>query len=475
MEGLPKSPVFPKARPHARHHHHRTIPHQERRTHPLDHPQPSASSCSSRALQPVPSARRRCPDRPAHRLRHRRHVHPSVGGDHGRRRELRRQPQLRPASATPSRTSSATSNVIPTHQGRAAERILFSVMCKKGDVVPNNTHFDTTRANIEFVGAEAVDLVIPEGRQPSLSHPFKGNMDVAALEALDRARGPRAHSAGHAHRDQQLRRRPAGLDGERRARSAPSAAATASRCTSTPAALPRMPSSSSCAKRATQTKRPSKLRRRCSRYGDGCTMSAKKDGMANIGGFLCTNDDLLAAAGKRPAHSHRRLSHLRRPGRPRPGSHRRRRAGSAGRGLPALPHRLHRLSGQPHRRAGRAHRAAARRPRHLSRCARLPAAHSAGPVSRRGAGRRALPRRRHPLGRNRHADVRRSRARWTWCAWPSRAASTPRATSTTWSRSFWKSGSSASIRGMRLTYEAPFLRHFTAHLEPVAVAAASRQ
>ena len=59
-------------------------------------------------------------------------------------------------------------HVIPTHQGRAAERILFSVMCKKGDVVPNNTHFDTTRANVEFVGAEAVDLVIPEGFTRSL-------------------------------------------------------------------------------------------------------------------------------------------------------------------------------------------------------------------------------------------------------------------------------------------------------------------
>ena len=74
--------------------------------------------------------------------------------------------------------------VIPTHQGRAAERILFNVMCKKGDVVPNNTHFDTTRANVEFVGAEAVDLQIPEARHPETVLPFKGNMNVAALEEL---------------------------------------------------------------------------------------------------------------------------------------------------------------------------------------------------------------------------------------------------------------------------------------------------
>src|SRR6516162_8326996 len=61
-------------------------------------------------------------------------------------------------------------HVIPTHQGRAAERILFGVACKKGDIVPNNTHFDTTRANVEYTGAEAVDLLIPEGRQPSFTY-----------------------------------------------------------------------------------------------------------------------------------------------------------------------------------------------------------------------------------------------------------------------------------------------------------------
>src|SRR5512143_297167 len=75
-------------------------------------------------------------------------------------------------------------HIIPTHQGRAAERILFHTQVKRGQVVPNNNHFDTTRANIEVEGAEARDLVIAEGRVPSTLHPFKGNIDLQALEAL---------------------------------------------------------------------------------------------------------------------------------------------------------------------------------------------------------------------------------------------------------------------------------------------------
>src|SRR5688500_2495149 len=72
-------------------------------------------------------------------------------------------------------------HVIPTHQGRAAEHILFNAMVKPGDIVPNNTHFDTTRANVEDAGAIALDLPVDEGTRAQSSYPFKGNMNVPAL------------------------------------------------------------------------------------------------------------------------------------------------------------------------------------------------------------------------------------------------------------------------------------------------------
>jgi tyrosine phenol-lyase len=188
-------------------------------------------------------------------------------------------------------------HVIPTHQGRAAERILFGVMCKKGDVVPNNTHFDTTRANVEFVGAEAVDLPSAEGKQPSLKHPFKGNMDVAALEELihrlGRERIPLVmltitnNSGGG---------QPVSMENIR-------AVSEVCRRDKIPLYFDacRFAENAYLIKlreKGYQSKTPSQVAQQMFSYGDGCTMSAKKDGMANIGGFLCTNNDLLAQQEK---------------------------------------------------------------------------------------------------------------------------------------------------------------------------------
>jgi tryptophanase len=188
-------------------------------------------------------------------------------------------------------------HVIPTHQGRAAERILFSVMCKKGDVVPNNTHFDTTRANVEFVGAEAVDLPAREGEQLSTPHPFKGNMDVEGLERLlERVGRERVPLVMLTITNNSGGGQPASLENIR-----------AVRAVCLKHAIPLYFDACRFAENAYfiklrqqgyESKTPKAIAQEIFSLGDGCTMSAKKDGLANIGGFLCTNDDALAQQEK---------------------------------------------------------------------------------------------------------------------------------------------------------------------------------
>ena len=184
-------------------------------------------------------------------------------------------------------------HVIPAHQGRAAERILFTIMCKPGQAVPNNTHFDTTRANIEFTGARAIDLPLPESRDTQARIPFKGNMDTGALEQLIATEG-----AGNI----------------------PLVMATVTNNSGggQPVSMSNLRAISGIARRhgipfyldacrfaenawfirqnepEFADKTPKQIAKAMFALADGCTFSAKKDAFANIGGFLCTNDDGLA-------------------------------------------------------------------------------------------------------------------------------------------------------------------------------------
>ena len=144
-------------------------------------------------------------------------------------------------------------HVIPTHQGRAAEKILFGVVGGPGKVVPNNTHFDTTRANVEFTRRRGGRPGDRGGPHPSVIHPFKGNMDVGGAGRLHRRARRGAHPPGDGHRHQQLRRRTAVSAWRTCARCAPSVTDTACRSSLTRAASPRTRGSSSSARTASRT------------------------------------------------------------------------------------------------------------------------------------------------------------------------------------------------------------------------------
>ncbi len=187
-------------------------------------------------------------------------------------------------------------HVLPTHQGRAAERILFGAALKPGQIIPNNSHFDTTRANIENVGATAIDIPIPEGRIPELIHPFKGNMDLAALRRILDDNPGRVPMVFITVTNNSGGGQPVSMANIREASRI---------CTEYG-----VPLFLDCCRFAENSwfiktreegyadRSPLQIAQEMFSYAQGATMSAKKDGMSNIGGFIGLRDDELAEACK---------------------------------------------------------------------------------------------------------------------------------------------------------------------------------
>jgi tryptophanase len=188
-------------------------------------------------------------------------------------------------------------HVIPTHQGRAAERILFATMCKPGDIVPNNTHFDTTRANIEARGAQAVDLPSADSRNTQEPHPFKGDLDIEGLRRLIDEAGP--------GRIPLCMVTVTNNSGGGQPVSMANIKAVSELCHER--GIPFYIDACRFAENAYLIKlreegyagRPVKeIVQEMFSYADGCTFSAKKDALVNMGGVLATNDDRLAGQEK---------------------------------------------------------------------------------------------------------------------------------------------------------------------------------
>jgi tryptophanase len=178
---------------------------------------------------------------------------------------------------------------VPTHQGRAAEKVLFTAVCKKGELVPNNSHFDTTRANLEYLGVEAVDLVVPEGLQPALVHPFKGNIDLERVECLLKAEGRRIPFGMITVTNNTGGGQPVSMDNIR-------AYAALLQKYGKPFVIDACRFSENAM--FIKMREPGyehvpikKIVQEMFSYADGCTMSAKKDGMVNIGGFIALRSE----------------------------------------------------------------------------------------------------------------------------------------------------------------------------------------